>query len=350
MVEALSLGERAESWNAAVSFRLQLYILRRHQGRLAEIEEIVRGSVEDYPTYPIWRCVLAHMTAQLGHRDESQETLDALAIDDFAVAPLQRDVAREHEPAGRDRELPFTMRNGAAVLRGLLLPYADRVAVSHPRIQRGLRLLLPRSPRRDDRRLDRGRANFEDAIAMNERIGARPWLAHTQEEYARELIARGGSNDLEKAETPSRAGASELQRAPHGDGKRFRAWLAHHRSGTARSRWAELVAASATVPSPRRRVDRCLGRGDRLTGGLRPVPPPYELTAGRTGQDGPDQPRICRVGRSGENPEERSAGSCPRALAQGTRARHRRIRGGRRTRAGASRRRPRTRPLRSRRG
>jgi hypothetical protein len=31
--------------------------------------------------------------------------------------------------------------------------------------------------------------HFEDALAGNERIGARPWLAHTQHDYARMLIS-----------------------------------------------------------------------------------------------------------------------------------------------------------------
>ena len=35
---------------------------------------------------------------------------------------------------------------------------------------------------------------------MNERMHARPWLAHTQEDYARMLLARGADGDAEKAE------------------------------------------------------------------------------------------------------------------------------------------------------
>ena len=69
---ALRVGERAQSWNAAVSHGLQLYLLRREQGRVAEIEALVRHSVEEYPTYPIWRCVLAHMAAEPARHDRRQ--------------------------------------------------------------------------------------------------------------------------------------------------------------------------------------------------------------------------------------------------------------------------------------
>ena len=39
MERARHIGERAQSWNAVVSWRLQLYVLRREQGRLDEIED-----------------------------------------------------------------------------------------------------------------------------------------------------------------------------------------------------------------------------------------------------------------------------------------------------------------------
>ncbi len=198
MADAVSLGERAESWNATVSFRLQLCTLRRHQGRLAEMEEVVRRSVEDYPTYPIWRCVLAQMAAELGYEAESREGLEALAINRFAVLPfnemwlasmglLAETASSLHDP------------RRAAVLHWLLLPYADRVALCTPEYGAGsvsyyLGLLAVVIGRSKD-----AEQHFENGIAMNRRIGARPWLAYTQEEYARMLIARGGPRDVEKA-------------------------------------------------------------------------------------------------------------------------------------------------------
>jgi len=48
-------------------------------------------------------------------------------------------------------------------------------------------------------RFDDAQRHFEDALAMNERMGARPWLAHTQNDYARMLLARDGPGDRERA-------------------------------------------------------------------------------------------------------------------------------------------------------
>src|SRR5207253_6149881 len=83
-----SLGERAQSWNAAVTYGLQLFVLRRFQGRLDEIEDFVRSSVVEYPTYSIWRCALAQMAAELRYEDEAREQLQALAADGFASLPF----------------------------------------------------------------------------------------------------------------------------------------------------------------------------------------------------------------------------------------------------------------------
>jgi tetratricopeptide (TPR) repeat protein len=47
---------------------------------------------------------------------------------------------------------------------------------------------------------DKAEAHFERALEMNERIGARPWLAHTKAEYALLLRRRGARGDSERAE------------------------------------------------------------------------------------------------------------------------------------------------------
>jgi hypothetical protein len=48
-------------------------------------------------------------------------------------------------------------------------------------------------------RWDDAARHFEDAIAMNTRMEAWPWLSHTQEQYAAMLLARHRSGDRDKA-------------------------------------------------------------------------------------------------------------------------------------------------------
>jgi hypothetical protein len=85
------------------------------------------------------------------------------------------------------------------MLYELLLRYADRVATTYPEISLGpvsryLGLLAATTNRSDD-----AVRHFEDALAMSERIGARPWLAHTQDDYGHFLIRRGRLDDPDRA-------------------------------------------------------------------------------------------------------------------------------------------------------
>ena len=184
MTGARNLGKRAQSWSAEVSYGLQLYLLRREQDRLAEVEELVRRAVEEHPTYPIWRCVLAQMLAELGHTDEARQTLDGLAADGFAQVPFDETrlvslgLLAEAANSLDDQER-------ASALYELLLPYGDRIAVAYPEISTGavarnLGLAAWTVERWED-----AERHFEAALELNERVGARPWLARTQADRAR---------------------------------------------------------------------------------------------------------------------------------------------------------------------
>ena len=50
-------------------------------------------------------------------------------------------------------------------------------------------------------RWDEAEQHFQEALAMNTRTGARPWLAHTQHDYAVMLLARGQPEDRTQAMT-----------------------------------------------------------------------------------------------------------------------------------------------------
>jgi len=48
-------------------------------------------------------------------------------------------------------------------------------------------------------RWDEAEQHFQDALAMNSAMNAHPWLAHTQYQYARMLLARDQAGDGDKA-------------------------------------------------------------------------------------------------------------------------------------------------------
>jgi DNA-binding SARP family transcriptional activator len=204
------LGRAAPRWNAEMSRRLQLYLLRRGQGRLDELAETHEAALEAFTfrTYPIVDCVLAQLYDELGRQDDSARIFSSLAKDDFAQIPFDEEwlvgvgLLAEVTHSRQDRPR-------AQVLLHQLAPYASQVAVAYPEISIGsvaryLGLLASTLAHWED-----AARHFEDAIAMNEQIGARPWLAYTQEDYARMLRSRGRSGDLERAaELLDRAQAS----------------------------------------------------------------------------------------------------------------------------------------------
>jgi tetratricopeptide (TPR) repeat protein len=199
IAEARDVGEHALSWNARVAFRLQLYMLRREQGRLDEVAELVRDAADEYPEYPLWRCVLVQTAAELGLEAESKQTFDALAADDFAALPFTVDMwllglGLLAEAAGSIAD-----PGRASMLYKLLLPYADRVTVSYLELSTGsvsryLGILAAASARWND-----AERHFGVALEMNQRIGARPWIAHTQHDFARMLSSRGNPRDPGRA-------------------------------------------------------------------------------------------------------------------------------------------------------
>jgi DNA-binding CsgD family transcriptional regulator len=88
----------------------------------------------------------------------------------------------------------------AAILYQLLLPYARHTvvvgggAVCYGAAARYLGMLATTMGRWGE-----AERHFQDALAMNARLGAHPWLAHTQYQYATLLLARHQSGDGEKA-------------------------------------------------------------------------------------------------------------------------------------------------------
>jgi DNA-binding SARP family transcriptional activator/tetratricopeptide (TPR) repeat protein len=198
IAESLALGQRAQRWNAVQSFRLQSYLLRRFQGRLAETEELVRRSVDEYPTYRIWRCVQAQSSAELGKHTEGRAMLESLAQTQFADLPFDEmwmvSIGFLAEAAASIDHAPT-----ASILYDLLLPYEDRVAVATPEISTGsvaryLGLLAG-----TERRWAEAERHFERAIAVNRRIGAHPWLAYTQRDFANMLRLRANTHDAARA-------------------------------------------------------------------------------------------------------------------------------------------------------
>jgi eukaryotic-like serine/threonine-protein kinase len=193
---ALALGERAQRDAAISVYRLQRYTLCDFRGSVGDVEPGIRELVAAYPARPIFGCVLTHLHARLGRSEEAKQIFVHLAEDGFAALPFDQEWLYGMSLLTETCAF-LSDRDRAAVLYGLLLPYAafNAVDVGEGFMGSASRYLgLLASTRA--RWVDAAR-HFEDALAMNESMGARPWLAHTQQDYARMLLARDGPGDRE---------------------------------------------------------------------------------------------------------------------------------------------------------
>jgi hypothetical protein len=179
-------------------YRLQCHGLRDFQGRLAEIAPAIRDLVVEYPTRPAFRCAHAQVQARLGHVKEAKCALDDLARDDFSALPFDQEWLYGMSLLAETSVLLDDSDSGTVLYR-LLVPWAAFSAADHPEgfrgsIARYLGLLATITHSWQEAEL-----HFEDALAMNAGMAARPWLAHTEYDYARMLLRRNDNADREKA-------------------------------------------------------------------------------------------------------------------------------------------------------
>jgi tetratricopeptide (TPR) repeat protein len=207
---AVTLGNRVQDPNTGNATLLQACTRRRERGRLERLEGPVRAYAERFAAIPGWVCVLAHLLAETDRPDEAREILDGFAVDGFRGLPLDGiwlgAVAYLAEAAAALGDATH-----AQALHDLLEPYADRnVAVGWASTCMGsaarhLGLLADLLGRRKQ-----AIAHFETALAMNERMRARPWVAHTRVELARVLSQQASGR--ERAAQLLDAGIAEAQR------------------------------------------------------------------------------------------------------------------------------------------
>jgi tetratricopeptide (TPR) repeat protein len=194
---ALRSGGSSMPWDAVIFSRVQRFALHLEDGRLAELEPAIRRSVEEFPTRPLFGCLLARLLTELGDEDGARSVFEQLAAGRFAGIPVNNDLLLS---LGHLAEVAWFLRDvgSGAVLRCLLLPYrglvVDTLESSTGAVDRYLGLAaltvgdLPAAER-----------HLRDALDLNTRIGARPWAARTQADLAALLLARDQPGDRERA-------------------------------------------------------------------------------------------------------------------------------------------------------
>jgi tetratricopeptide (TPR) repeat protein len=194
---ALQVGRTVAAMDATFAYRVQMFLLRRDQGRVAEMEDLLKRSAKEWHWYPFLSCLRANLSAQLDHEAEAREVFGRLADSEFNL-PLDNPYLFGLS------FLPEVVRylndkESAAILYDKLLPYADRNPMSAPEamtgsLARGLGILSATQERWAD-----ADEHFKSAMTINDRMGAKPWLTRTQYDYARMLLSRDAPGDQDLA-------------------------------------------------------------------------------------------------------------------------------------------------------
>jgi tetratricopeptide (TPR) repeat protein len=163
------------------------------------VEDAIRQSIQEYPARQIFRCALILLLCDLQREPAAQAALDQLAANAFADISFDNDwLLCMSFLADAIEHLADAAR--AATLYDLVLPYAALNGSNADEISVGAMARSLGNAAHAMGRWDDSEAHFEAALEANARMGAIPWVARTQRDYARMLRARGGPGDDERAE------------------------------------------------------------------------------------------------------------------------------------------------------
>ena len=197
LAEAEAMAHRSHEYSRLLTGRdasgvygIQMFGIRREQGRLAELVPAIRVLAGESSAESSWRPGLVALCAELGMHDEARRELARIAaagLDRFRpslwLASLTyltdgcAEVGDERIAALVYPEL--AARTGTNVVIG-------SVVACYGAADRYLGMLsatLGEWGRAED--------HFEQAMTLNRRMGANTWLAHTAYQYARMLRTRG---------------------------------------------------------------------------------------------------------------------------------------------------------------
>jgi DNA-binding NarL/FixJ family response regulator len=198
LADAEAAAERSREWGSLLTGRdasgiygIQMFSVRREQGRLSEFAPVVRVLVAS-DAGGAWRPGLAALLAELGMVDEARRELERVrrdGLDEYrrtlwlGSLTFLADAAR----AVGDVETAAAVYAELSPLGGLSVMIGHGVAL-YGAADRYLGMLAATLGRTDE-----AEERFLAAAALERRMGATTWLAHTAYEHGRVLLESGAA-------------------------------------------------------------------------------------------------------------------------------------------------------------
>jgi class 3 adenylate cyclase len=191
---AFELGRASGQPDANMVYLGQLFVIRRDQGRYGELVEPLRQVVQAQPHLPVWGATLAGLYCETDQLDQARAQVAMLAAKGFelpvdwtwpsavmSLAQVASDLGDQTLAAHFYRQLQKVAGQvgvtsiGIVCYGSLALPCGQLAACLQ--------------------RWDEADRYFAEAEAMNERLGARPYLVRTRRAWAAMLIERNAPED-----------------------------------------------------------------------------------------------------------------------------------------------------------
>ena len=198
----LDRGLRVADVNAVLANGAQLVSRRWDEGRPEDVIQHLEETVRSYPSVFGWKGALAISYLEAGRPDDARRTFDQLAAHEFRNMPWNEAGAINYCFLS-ELAAAFDDEERARLLYEILLPAASHFVIVgfasafRGSIARFLGLLATTMGR-----FDLAADHFEYALRQNARVGAPPFVAQTQYDYARMLLRRRVPGDLERASVP----------------------------------------------------------------------------------------------------------------------------------------------------
>jgi DNA-binding CsgD family transcriptional regulator/tetratricopeptide (TPR) repeat protein len=194
LAESETAAERSRDWgqlligrDASGVYGIQMFGVKREQGRLAELAPVIRILAADHRDDGPWRPGFAAMLAELGMQQQVRRELDRVRNE--GLGPLREALWLASLTYLADAAAAVAHTEVAALVYPELAPLAGtNVMIGHGVACYGAadRYLGMLAAILQD--TDTAARHFEEALRLNRRMGATTWLAHTAYEYGRMLL------------------------------------------------------------------------------------------------------------------------------------------------------------------
>lgn len=193
-------GRRMQGLEADGPYSLQMFSLRREQGRLAELAPVIAHIVNSTPNASTWRPGLALLYMELNDIENARQQFEIIAKHEFTDLPTD---SMHCCCLVFLAEICAFLKDGSRgkTLYSMLLPYAGHNVVVGAAIcffgsaDRYLGMLA--STFADSSLAEK---HFISAMEFEQQFGAIPWLAHSRCQYAGLLLQQGRAEDHQLAD------------------------------------------------------------------------------------------------------------------------------------------------------